>query len=141
VSIDVELKETGYEEEVIATVLSLFDPGHVMFKSFHESSVKKLTSYEPPLFAGLLLGYKLDLSKGSVLKKKISPLARVLRTGARFVSPHWRLIRRGFISRMHGAGLPVFAWTVNDLRVARRLIRQEIDGLITDVPDRLARLL
>jgi len=140
VSIDVELKETGYEEEVIEAVLKKFDLRHVMFKSFRESCVKKLMSYEPSLFAGLLLGYKIDISKGSGLRKKISPLARVQRTGAQFVSPHWRLLRRGFIDRMHEAGLPVFTWTVNDPRVALRLIRRGVDGIITNVPDEMATL-
>jgi glycerophosphoryl diester phosphodiesterase len=112
-----------------------------MFKSFRETSVKKLCASEPPLFAGLLLGYRIELSRGSGLNKKISPLARAERTGARFVSPHWRLARKGFIRRMHEAGLPVFPWTVNDARVARRLIRQGVAGMITNKLEKIRTLL
>lgn len=141
VSLDVELKETGYEAEVVEVVLRRFDPKHVMFKSFREISVKKMCAMEPSLFAGLLLGYRIELARGSGFKKKISPLARVERTGARFVAPPWRLARKGFIRRMHEAGLPVFAWTVNDLRVARRLIRQNVAGMITNRPEKIASVL
>jgi glycerophosphoryl diester phosphodiesterase len=36
------------------------------------------------------------------------------------------------VSRIHGAGLAVHCWTVNSLRVARRLAAAGIDGITTD---------
>jgi glycerophosphoryl diester phosphodiesterase len=39
------------------------------------------------------------------------------------------------------AGLAVVPWTVNDLNVAERLIGWGVDGLITDYPDRVRKLL
>jgi glycerophosphoryl diester phosphodiesterase len=46
-----------------------------------------------------------------------------------------------FVVAAHGAGLGVFAWTVNDADAARRLAALGVDGLITDQPDRIVAAL
>lgn len=40
----------------------------------------------------------------------------------------------------HGLGLEVVVWTVNEEADMRRLIDMGVDGIITDYPDRLARV-
>lgn len=45
------------------------------------------------------------------------------------------------IDEAHGLKLKVLAWTVNDPAQMSRLIELGVDGLITDYPDRLAKLL
>ena len=45
------------------------------------------------------------------------------------------------IDEAHALKLRVLAWTVNDVAQMTRLIELGVDGLITDYPDRLARLL
>jgi glycerophosphoryl diester phosphodiesterase len=44
-------------------------------------------------------------------------------------------------SAFHQAGFPVIPWTVNAPSLMQRLIHLEVDGLITDFPDALVRLL
>jgi glycerophosphoryl diester phosphodiesterase len=42
------------------------------------------------------------------------------------------LAGRGFIGFFHRIGLAVDVWTINDPRVARRLARRGVDGIVTD---------
>jgi len=50
---------------------------------------------------------------------------------------HLRSRRR--VARLHLRGWKVFAWTVNQPAVMRRLMRWGVDGLITNYPDRALR--
>jgi glycerophosphoryl diester phosphodiesterase len=45
------------------------------------------------------------------------------------------------VADAHAAGLRVHAWTVDDARAARRLIRAGVDGLFTNDPARLRQAL
>lgn len=50
-------------------------------------------------------------------------------------APYHATLTRAEIEQAHGLGLLVWAWTVNDPADLRRLLRDGIDGLITDRPD------
>ena len=45
-----------------------------------------------------------------------------------------RVVTRATVKRCHERGVGVFAWTVNDREVARRLDELGVDGVITDDP-------
>lgn len=52
-----------------------------------------------------------------------------------------RLVTRGFVRRAHDLGIGVFVWTVNRPGVMRDLLDLGVDGLISDVPARVRRIL
>lgn len=52
-----------------------------------------------------------------------------------------RVLTRDFVEAAHGRGLRVHAWTVNDEGDMRRLIDAGVDGVMTDYPDRLLKVL
>lgn len=52
-----------------------------------------------------------------------------------------RLVTPRFIRAVHGHGLEVHVWTVNEMADMHRLLNWGVDGLITDYPDRLMALL
>ena len=54
-------------------------------------------------------------------------------------APHHADLTGDLIHEAHALGLAVLPWTVNDAAEIRRLLRDGIDGLITDRPD-IARL-
>jgi glycerophosphoryl diester phosphodiesterase len=56
-------------------------------------------------------------------------------------SSGWSLAKPGFISAAHARNMAVHYWTVNDPEEMRRLIEMGADGLITDYPDRMKRML
>lgn len=51
-------------------------------------------------------------------------------------SPDVRLVDEELVAAVHERGLQIIPWTVNDRATMKRLIRQGVDGLITDYPDR-----
>jgi glycerophosphoryl diester phosphodiesterase len=52
-----------------------------------------------------------------------------------------QILSKEFVEAAHARNLPVHAWTVNEEADMNRFIEMGIDGLITDYPDRLLRLL
>jgi glycerophosphoryl diester phosphodiesterase len=52
-----------------------------------------------------------------------------------------RVVSRGFVRRCHRDGLGVFVWTVNRTEDARRLFDWNVDGIVSDAPGRILRVL
>jgi glycerophosphoryl diester phosphodiesterase len=52
-----------------------------------------------------------------------------------------RVLTRDFVEAAHGRGLRVHAWTIDDEGEMRRLLEMGVDGVMTDFPDRLMRVL
>lgn len=65
--------------------------------------------------------------------------------GAAFAVPvRWhgvQIVSRPFVEAAHRFGCEVFVWTVNDPREMNELLDLGVDGLITDHPERLDRVL
>lgn len=51
-----------------------------------------------------------------------------------------RLVTRGFVRRAHGRGVGVYVWTVNRPAQMRALLDLGVDGLISDFPARVRRI-
>ena len=64
--------------------------------------------------------------------------ALVAEVGASAMTLNHRAVTRATVERCHELGVAVFAWTVNDPAVARRLDEMGVDGVITDDPRVLA---
>ena len=67
--------------------------------------------------------------------------ALVKAAGCSTWSPHFSNVTQASLADAKAAGLVVVPWTVNELSVAERLIGWGVDGLITDYPDRVRKLL
>jgi glycerophosphoryl diester phosphodiesterase len=52
-----------------------------------------------------------------------------------------RIVTPSLTGVLHRLGIAVHVWTVNETADMQRLISMEVDGIITDYPDRLARVL
>jgi glycerophosphoryl diester phosphodiesterase len=51
------------------------------------------------------------------------------------------LVTADFVGAAHGRNLHVHVWTVNDAEEMRRLVASGVDGIMTDYPDRLLKVL
>jgi len=70
------------------------------------------------------------------------PMIGALLVGANSVSPSYALVTgQPYVDRAHALGLKVIPWTVDDANAMREQIGYGVDGLITDFPTQLRRVL
>ncbi len=65
----------------------------------------------------------------------------VVAAGCRIWSPAADELHKLSLAEAHGLGLQVIPWTVNDTTVMESLVDAGIDGIVTDYPDRLRRVM
>jgi glycerophosphoryl diester phosphodiesterase len=136
VKLDVEIKEEGYEKEVVELLSRYFGTDQFVITSFYDSCIKRIKNNHPDIKAGLILG----ISKPEYpIRTRISeffPARRCRETKADFLVPHRRLLWFGFLGRAKKANKAVFVWTVNDEKMIWKLLHDErIAAIITDKPD------
>ena len=66
-------------------------------------------------------------------------LRQAIRLGCGSWHPFHALLTRRRLAEAHGAGLRVYAWTVDRVEAARRLRRLGVDGVFTNDPARLLK--
>lgn len=133
--LDIELKEAGYEAELVELARSLLEPGSFVMKSFLDAAVREIKRLDSSLTTGLLLGVEKPRFGPLGRLSELFPGRRLRRARADFVAPHYLLLRLGFLARMRRRRTPVFVWTVNDPDLMRRLIAEGAHAVITDRPD------
>ena len=104
--------------------------GRTLFSSFYDPVLQELRRVEPAARIALLLSRRAP--EGWVER------ARAL--DAEAVNPERPLVDRDFVARAHGEGLAVYVFTVDPLDEMRRMLELGVDGLFTNVPDRMRQL-
>jgi len=130
IGMDVELKEAGYEPEVLAALApALRAPAPVFLSSFSDAAVAAARRLAPGVGAGLLLRDARRVER------------RLAACDATLALPWRGLDRTAFRARIARAGLPQAAWTVDDPRaLAARLRDPRVAGVITNLPERALAL-
>jgi glycerophosphoryl diester phosphodiesterase len=130
--LDIELKESGYETDVLREVARRADESRIWFTSFLPGSLRAIKGFHPGATTGLLLG---GGGPGPLLPA--GRLERLVRdTGVDLLLPHHSLLKWGALRRASRAGCPAVVWTVNRSAQLRRLLRrQDILAVITDRPE------
>lgn len=140
ISLDIELKEQGYESAAYKEVIEFYSTDTFMFKSFADKSVKKLREIDRTLNVGLVLGEVPPISFRSRLNE-LFPTKRIELCAASFVAAHWILLRFGFLYRMNKIRMPVLVWTVDDMEYIRKLLKLNVAGIISNCPEKVIELL
>ena len=73
--------------------------------------------------------------------EKASDLVRARRLGCAAIDPRARLVDAAFMRRARALKLAVYPWTVNHPKEALRLARLGVDGVITNFPAPMRKLL
>jgi glycerophosphoryl diester phosphodiesterase len=55
-------------------------------------------------------------------------------------SPNFKLVDTELIKKCRDKGLKIIPWTVNEVADMKKLLELGVDGIITDYPDRLIKL-
>ena len=130
---DIEVKDTGYEKEVVHFLHKYCRYEQYSVKSFFDPVVYKIKRMDQNITTGLLLGKDHPGFVGRM--KEVYPVRRLRQSSCDFVSPYWFFASRLFVWRLHRKGYPVYVWTVNRPNVMRKFLKRDIDGIITDKPD------
>jgi glycerophosphoryl diester phosphodiesterase len=144
VGLHLDLKETGYEAEVVRAVLDR-SPRERLVITSGDAAIRTIKEQFPEIRAGLSIGEEIDrLAPWMKLRVRLSeifPRARLERSHADFVAVHQQLARLTVLRYCESHGMDAWVWTVDDEPgIARFLADPRVTTLITDRPDLALRL-
>jgi glycerophosphoryl diester phosphodiesterase len=124
------------ERRAVAVLRETSFTSQVLVQSFHHAVLPRVGALERSIPTGLLVTQR---------EAPADPVALVRRHGAHYYAPEFRLLTPALVSTLHGVGIPVVTWTVNEAADMTRLLAMGVgdlpgDGIITDHPDRLVAL-
>lgn len=147
-------EETVPLPEFVAKVVEVLrDEGMVdrtTIQAFDWRALLLAKQREPEITTAALLARLDPLWQAGLDAEESGGLLGMLRSLAGSIdilSPHWRMLVPGeryagvAVSDLQAAGFAVVPWTVNDPDDMRNVLALGVDGLITDYPDRLLRVL
>ena len=135
IGIEIELKEPGYELEVVSIARDYFNYDKFVLKSFHPQVVERVKEIDQKIFAGLLVGSAYSFEQLFFTLKEAFTCTNFKQTNADFISPYYKIFEAGWFSRFTRNNVPVQVWTVNDIESIRTLINQQVHSIITDIPE------
>lgn len=138
---DIEIKESGYEKEIIKLILNYLNVDEFFIRSFLKKSIKQVKKINKKIKTVLLLGVEFPRFGFLTRIFELFPLFKVISSRCDMVSPHYLLVRFGFHLRMKLIGKPVLVWTVNDEKIMDHLLNKvRVEGIITNYPDKALSL-
>src|SRR5437660_3426123 len=138
-----DLKETGYEHEVIELAMAELGPDNFVATTLEDSSVATIKRSFPQVRTALSLGKDLRGTPRSrwagVRASELFPLSRIRSCGADWVAVNYTLARLGVLRACRQAGVGVMVWTVDSDRLIDHFVGdQHVSVLITNRPRRAA---
>jgi glycerophosphoryl diester phosphodiesterase len=127
VKIVIELKETGYEEKVLAAVHQNGLEKNVVIVSFKEEALRKAKDLDSQVETGL------------IYVKHKNPVKAALDLKASYLLPLYRFTHTANVQKAHENGLKVIVWTINKPEEAAEYQKKGVDGIASDKPDILKK--
>ncbi|MBS7249260.1 MAG: glycerophosphodiester phosphodiesterase [Candidatus Freyarchaeota archaeon] len=124
----IELKTGGIEERVLSIVEKYNALDRVMFSSFIHGSVKRVKELNSRVKTGVI-----------IRSSPINPSVLALDARAENICAFYKYVSWEMVQNVHGHGLNIFAWTVDDANTAENLIMLGVDGIVTNKPDIITR--
>lgn len=119
-----------FVEAVYEVVKEYGFESRVTLQSFDHRTLLSAAKYAP------------DLQRSALFKDAPDDwLEAALASDAHVISPHHQIIDRRSVTAMQEEGLAVIPWTANSKRQWARLLKMEVDGIITDDPKGLLEYL
>ncbi len=128
VGLFIEIKEPDTVKQVIEIVKEHEAVNWVGIVSFFDDAISMARKLEPTIPTGLIY----FRPPGRIFDAK--------KLGARIVLPRFNLATEKANKMAHKLKLFVITWTVNDVNLAKRVIKNGVDGIASDCPDKIIRL-
>jgi glycerophosphoryl diester phosphodiesterase len=124
IGLDIELKEEGYEREIVRLVGGMLADADFIVSSFHAGCLARVKQCRAAARTGLIFNDAAALTTD------------ILEGDADWLLPVQSLAAGGLLERMRRAGKKIAVWTVNDAQQMKRLLDDDrIEGIITDRTD------
>lgn len=135
IMLNLELKNSvieykGLEEKVIDMIHSYGLSDKVIISSFNHNSVKKCKEISPEIQCGIL--YVSVLHDAGFYAKSL---------GANACHPNFYTLKPYIVEEIKKNGMKINTWTVNEEEYMKMMIDMGIEGIITNYPNLLHRLL
>jgi glycerophosphoryl diester phosphodiesterase len=115
IHLDVELKEPDCEQDAIHLLLRYFPLSEFWITSFHPEALRATRAIHPGIRIGLIFAV---WNRG------------IVTSDADFLAPHYRLLKKA-----ENIGKPLLVWTVDDLKLTRRLFQHPlVEAIVTNDP-------
>lgn len=138
-----DLRGSGWADQLCAA-LRTHAPDGALLGSGPQRSFHDELALMPGLAATSGVTFPLfgrALAPGTIAALTRAAVRRARRNGAGGLAVGYPLVRQALLEVCREEGFFVFAWTVDDPHVMRRLIALGVDGITTNRPDHLAALL
>ncbi|MGC9320607.1 MAG: glycerophosphodiester phosphodiesterase [Armatimonadota bacterium] len=135
--VDIEIKERGIAERVMAIVREADVLRRVTVVSFEPADLRAAMIAEPTLACGLITGGP----DGDTEEDIHRLMASALECGANFISCHHAHVTERLVRECHLAGLALMAWTMDEAEDIRRMMDLRVDALVSNYPERVMELL
>lgn len=143
IKFNIEIKyEPSYKDvyapepkKFVALVLDIIEKNDafksVNLQSFDLSILEEIKKQSPEMKIALLV----DWNEG--IWNKISKMSYK----PEIVSPYFQLLDKKVVKRLNAEHFKIIPWTVNEVDDMKTMIALKVDGIITDYPDRLIKIL
>ncbi len=124
IGLDIELKEEGYEREIIRLAGRSLAEGDSIVSSFHAGCLARVKQCRAGVRTGL------------IFKDAGALTTAILEGDTDWLLPARNLAEGKLLERMSRSGKKIAVWTVNETKQMRRLLEDDrIEGIITDRTD------
>jgi glycerophosphoryl diester phosphodiesterase len=120
----------GLEEAALDALIRRGLLDRMLFSSFYDPVLERLRALSPEARIALLISRKFP--QGAV--------ARARALGAEALNPEDSIVTKDLVQEAHDAGLAVYVFTVDAEAELRRFLDLGVDGIFTNLPDRLRAL-
>jgi glycerophosphoryl diester phosphodiesterase len=124
----------GMHHSLVAAIRKAENAARTIVISFDPSTIAAVRRVDPSIMVGLLADETDNAARPDLVKT-------ALRAGARQLCLQSSILTSETIDRAHAADLGVVGWTINEAEAMRAAVRAGVDGIMTDLPDRLRALL
>ena len=140
IRLNIELKEAGYEQEIVKLVKQYLDYQDYVIQSFIDAAIVAVKQADNKITTGLLLGVEKPKNLIATRLSEIFPEYRLFKAKADFVSPNYQLLSYGLSWRMKLIQRNIYAWTVNDEKLMLEVVKKGAFAIISDQPDLALKL-
>ena len=103
----------------------------VNLQSFDVAILEEIKKQSPKMIVALLV------EDNETIEEKLSKLSYQ----PEIISPHFKLLSSESVTDYQSKGFQIIPWTINEEKDIKQMIQWKVDGIITDYPDRLIKLL